>query len=343
MDYGAVWQMPPGTDQQGADQQGRVGNLSLDDTLFVALLGFDPGAASSHSERIGFSNLAEFPASASEAAKKDPALDPALLVHCMMEGQPLNSGKSDTSLPTTSPPETFFSSDGKGMINRAAHGMIIPRSSMAGRTDDLPLPSPGQAEPIQGECALPVLNMDLREEALVWVPPIQPTVSSVPPIQPLTSVAPIQPTLASVPPIQPALASLPLSQPPRPSEPHAITAGYVAPNSPAPAPKVTENAAHVAQLMGTANDARLGVGVGRPPIGRRSVTEKRRRHRVSAGFKQLERAIPASWLHQKCRSNVASRTDIASLLHAAVDFIEELEEQKAQLSQAYLQHVYRTY
>ncbi|CAI7834406.1 unnamed protein product [Closterium sp. NIES-53] len=77
--------------------------------------------------------------------------------------------------------------------------------------------------------------------------------------------------------------------------------------------------------------------MGRQPIHRRSATEKRRRHRVSAGFKQLEKAIPASWLRQRCSTNLSARTDMASLLHAAVAFIEQLEVQKAMLSQACIQ------
>ncbi|CAI5467803.1 unnamed protein product [Closterium sp. Yama58-4] len=71
----------------------------------------------------------------------------------------------------------------------------------------------------------------------------------------------------------------------------------------------------------------------------KSVTEKLRRHRVSDGFKRLAKAIPASWMRQKQLKNFSSRTDMASLLHIAVDFIKDLQEQKVQLSQAYMQHV----
>ncbi|CAI5967311.1 unnamed protein product [Closterium sp. NIES-65] len=56
-----------------------------------------------------------------------------------------------------------------------------------------------------------------------------------------------------------------------------------------------------------------GLGLERPPIHRRSATEKLRRHRI--------------------------RTDMASLLASAVDFIRELEDRKAQLAQAYAEQV----
>ncbi|CAI5537445.1 unnamed protein product [Closterium sp. Naga37s-1] len=78
-------------------------------------------------------------------------------------------------------------------------------------------------------------------------------------------------------------------------------------------------------LSGSRRGEQLGVEKQRQPIHRRSATEKRRRHRVSAGFKQLEKAIPASWLRQRCSTNLSARTDMASLLHAAVAFIEQLE------------------
>ncbi|GJP60267.1 hypothetical protein CLOP_g17478 [Closterium sp. NIES-67] len=73
---------------------------------------------------------------------------------------------------------------------------------------------------------------------------------------------------------------------------------------------------------------------GRPPIHRRSAKEKMRRHRVSDVLKRLQKAIPLSWLRQKYPTNLTSRTDIASLLHAAAEFIGELEDQKVQLSHA---------
>ncbi|CAI7803610.1 unnamed protein product [Closterium sp. NIES-53] len=82
-----------------------------------------------------------------------------------------------------------------------------------------------------------------------------------------------------------------------------------------------------------------GLGLERLPIQRRSAAEKLRRHRISAGFKRLEKVLPPSWMRQKHKSNLSSRTDMASLLASAVDFIRELEDRKAQLAQAYTQQV----
>ncbi|CAI5942293.1 unnamed protein product [Closterium sp. NIES-65] len=84
----------------------------------------------------------------------------------------------------------------------------------------------------------------------------------------------------------------------------------------------------MAQAMPSGTQRRE-LGVERRPIHRRSATEKRRRHRVSAGIKQLEKAIPASWLRQQCSTNLAARTDTASLLHAAVAFIKQLEVRRS--------------
>ncbi|CAI5928952.1 unnamed protein product, partial [Closterium sp. NIES-64] len=86
---------------------------------------------------------------------------------------------------------------------------------------------------------------------------------------------------------------------------------------------------HSAQLNGSdqAGDTDNVLGLERPPIQRRSATEKLRRHRISDGFKRLEKAIPPLWMHQKKHLSypMSSRTDMASLLDAAVDFIRELE------------------
>ncbi|CAI5458151.1 unnamed protein product [Closterium sp. Yama58-4] len=86
-----------------------------------------------------------------------------------------------------------------------------------------------------------------------------------------------------------------------------------------------------------------GLGFERPPIPRKSAAEKLRRHRISAGFKRLGKVLPPSWMrqNQKHKLNMASRTDMASLLDSAVDFIRELEDRKAQLAQAYIQQVSR--
>ncbi|CAI7885867.1 unnamed protein product [Closterium sp. NIES-54] len=64
------------------------------------------------------------------------------------------------------------------------------------------------------------------------------------------------------------------------------------------------------------------------PSRSKRTTEKLRRHRVSNGFKRLAKAIPASWMRQKQLKNFSSRTDMASLLHIAVEFIKDLQEQK---------------
>ncbi|CAI5463326.1 unnamed protein product [Closterium sp. Yama58-4] len=82
-----------------------------------------------------------------------------------------------------------------------------------------------------------------------------------------------------------------------------------------------------------------GLGLDRPPIHRRHAVEKLRRHRISAGFKRLEKILPPTWMRQKHQLNMSSRTDMASLLDAAVDSIRELEDRKAQLAQAYIQQV----
>ncbi|CAI5979447.1 unnamed protein product [Closterium sp. NIES-64] len=82
-----------------------------------------------------------------------------------------------------------------------------------------------------------------------------------------------------------------------------------------------------------------GLGLERPPIQRWSAAEKLRRHRISAGFKRLEKVLPPSWMRQKHKSNLSSRTDMATMLASAVDFIRELEDRKAQLAQAYTQQV----
>ncbi|CAI5506699.1 unnamed protein product, partial [Closterium sp. Naga37s-1] len=83
--------------------------------------------------------------------------------------------------------------------------------------------------------------------------------------------------------------------------------------------------AHSAQptLRGQADGN--GLGPDRPPIQRRSAAEKLRRHRISAGFKRLEKALPPSWMHQQHQAKMSSRTDMSSLLDAAVDFIKDLE------------------
>ncbi|GJP71137.1 hypothetical protein CLOP_g1985, partial [Closterium sp. NIES-67] len=83
--------------------------------------------------------------------------------------------------------------------------------------------------------------------------------------------------------------------------------------------------------------------VGRLPILRRSTTEKKRRHRVSEGFRRLEKTIPPSWMRQRYPTSLVARPDMASLLQAAVAFIEELENHKAQLSQAYVQQAATCY
>ncbi|CAI5959917.1 unnamed protein product [Closterium sp. NIES-64] len=72
-----------------------------------------------------------------------------------------------------------------------------------------------------------------------------------------------------------------------------------------------------------------GLGLDRPPIQRRSAAEVVRRHRISAGFKRLEKVLPPLWMRQKHKLSLSSRTDMASLLDAAVDFIRELEVRTA--------------
>ncbi|CAI7885865.1 unnamed protein product [Closterium sp. NIES-54] len=106
--------------------------------------------------------------------------------------------------------------------------------------------------------------------------------------------------------------------------------------------RVTQGAAQPAQsAQPTLRDHAHGSGLGPdwPPIQRRSAAEKIRRHRISAGFKRLEKVLPPLWMRQKHQSKMSSRTDMSSLLDAAVDYIRELEDRKAELALAYLQQV----
>ncbi|CAI7908802.1 unnamed protein product, partial [Closterium sp. NIES-53] len=92
--------------------------------------------------------------------------------------------------------------------------------------------------------------------------------------------------------------------------------------------RVTQGAAQPAQsAQPTLRDHAHGSGLGPdwPPIQRRSAAEKIRRHRISAGFKRLEKVLPPLWMRQKHQSKMSSRTDMSSLLDAAVDYIRELE------------------
>ncbi|CAI5460675.1 unnamed protein product [Closterium sp. Yama58-4] len=271
------------------------------------------------------------------------------VIPCTATGKPEESAISDL-VPNGAVP---VDGNKEGPQARSTDGMpSIPESELlhhVGSVTDFSMSSGGghvsmltQQSPI-GQGFKPLMVAAATSAPVTTHPPILPVVNA-PPAPPPPAPAAAQPLLAGhgfTKPLMETAASTPAPATTHPQI-HPVVNGRDQAGDNVPGLERGSASHHVHSAHSAHPNRRDQAGVKvrgllRPPIQRRSATEKHRRHRISAGLKRLEKAIPPSWMHQKHALTMSSRTDMASLLDAAVEFIRELEEQAVQLSQAHNQ------